>query len=312
MSESREEPTSLETTHARRGWLDQGERGSVFLIRLTVFLVTAFGRAVPRFVAKLVALYYTLASRTARDASRTFLTRLEGRAPSFSRIYRQVLRFTEVTLDAFFLVSGKRQHFTAHSNGTEHLSALREQGRGAILLGAHVGSFYAMRMRSAQRKLDLHAVVYTKNARMMNDALESLDPEGATRLIEMDPDAGLDFMLKIRELVDGGALVAILGDRTHGDARAVEADFLGAKAKFPAGPYLLASLLKCPVYLVFGMYEAPSHYELFCEPFAERIELPRKGRDEALARYVQAYADRLAYYVRRYPENWFNFFDFWR
>ena len=123
---------------------------------------------------------------------------------------------------------------------------------------------------------------------------------------------GVDFMLRIRELIDEGALVALLGDRVGKDDRAVEVDFMGGRARFPTGPYLLASMLKCPVYLTFGLYRDPDGYDLHCEPFAERIELPRGERQEALERYAQQYADRLEHYTRSAPDNWFNFYDFWR
>jgi len=91
----------------------------------------------------------------------------------------------------------------------------------------------------------------------------------------------------------------------------VEVDFFGAPAAFSTGPFILAAVLKCPIYLVFGLYFEPNRYELFCEPFAERIELPRRNRQEALEAVVSRYAARLETYCRRAPNNWFNFFDFW-
>jgi predicted LPLAT superfamily acyltransferase len=91
----------------------------------------------------------------------------------------------------------------------------------------------------------------------------------------------------------------------------VRAPFFGQDASFPAGPFLMASVLRCPVYLVFGIYRAPNHYDLHCERFAERVELPRKDRDEALRQWVRRYAERVEHYAREAPENWFNFFDFW-
>ncbi len=77
------------------------------------------------------------------------------------------------------------------------------------------------------------------------------------------------------------------------------------------GPYLLASVLHCPIYLTFGLYRGGNRYDMVCEPFAERVDLPRGAREEALAAYVQRYADRLAEHVQEAPDNWFNFFDFW-
>jgi len=296
-------------------WLSRKERGGVVAIRLTVFLVTVFGRTLTRLVARLVALYYVLTSPSARAGLRAFYLRLEGRAPSFGRLYRHFLRFVFSTLDAFFLASGKTRGFEVTRNGHQHLEALRVAKKGAILLGAHVGSFYAMRIQGHEEGLRLFALMHTKNARMLNDALEKLDPEGAARVVELDPEGGMDSMLKVKELLESGALVAILGDRIPPGAtedRIVRVPFLGAEAAFPAGPLLLAATLKCPVYLTFGLGRGANTYDLFCEPFAERIELPRGRRKEALAEWVKKYAERLEAFVRRSPENWFNFYDFWR
>jgi predicted LPLAT superfamily acyltransferase len=74
----------------------------------------------------------------------------------------------------------------------------------------------------------------------------------------------------------------------------------------------MAAALRCPVYLVFGLFHAPDHYELICEPFApEGLALPRAGRDEALRDVVARFAARVEHHARRAPDNWFNFYDFW-
>jgi hypothetical protein len=98
-------------------------------------------------------------------------------------------------------------------------------------------------------------------------------------------------------------------DRVSGP-RTVVASFLGRQASFPAGPFLIAATLRCPVYLAFGLYFAPRRYEFYCESLVEAIHLPRAGRDAALAEVVAAYAARLKHNCRLAPDNWFNFFDF--
>ncbi len=289
-------------------WRSTAERGSVLGIRIVLLFATAFGRGPARLFVRGLAFYYTLFAGRARAATRSYLERL-GEAPSFRRVHRQILRFAQVTLDALFLVAGKTQLFRIRRNGSEHLVRLKQERRGAILLGAHLGSFYAMRAQSGDEGLPVYAVVYTRHAQRINSVLDELDPESGARLLQMGQ--GVDFMLKIRELLEQGALIALLGDRVGADDRAVEVDFLGAKARLPAGPYILAATLGCPVYLTFGLYRDPDRYDLYCEPFAEKVELPRKERAEALARYAQRYADRLAHFVRLAPDNWFNFYDFW-
>lgn len=291
-----------------QSWRTTAERGSVLGIRFVLWLATVLGRAPARLFVRILAFYYTLFSRVARRATRDYLERV-GEEPSFGRVYKQILRFSQVTLDSLFFVSGKLSHYEVTETGREHIMGLLDAKQGAILLGAHVGSMYAMRAKGRTERLPLHAIVYTKHAERINTVLREISPESHAQLLQMGE--GVDFMLRIRDLIDGGAIVALLGDRVGADDRAVEAEFFGRTARFPAGPYILASMLKCPVYLTFGLYRDPRTYDLHCEPFAERIELPRKGREEALRRYAQKYASRLEHYVKMAPDNWFNFFDFW-
>ncbi len=290
-------------------WRTTAERGSILGIRAGLWLATVFGRAPARLLVRALAFYYTLFSGGAREATRIYL-RHAGEPSTNGRVYTQILRFAQVTLDSLFFVSGKIGAFRIERNGHEHLEALKREKRGAILLGGHLGSFYAMRAQSGAEDLPLYAVVYTKHAQRINAVLAEIDPESNARLLQMGE--GVDFMLKIRELLEQGALIALLGDRVGSDARAVEVDFLGEKARFPVGPYILAAALKCPVYLTFGLYRDPNRYELFCEPFAEKIVLPRKERQAALKEHAQRYAARLESFCRRAPDNWFNFYDFWR
>ena len=291
-------------------WRGIAERGSVLGIKATVVVATMFGRTITRGLVALIALYYTLVSSTARRSVTDFRRRL-GLPTGFSASYRHVLRFAQCALDALFFLRGKVGFFEVTRNGHEHLDELRRTRTSAILLGGHIGSFYAMRQQSQVETLPLYPVQYTRNAKRFNAVLRELDPSTTTRLIEVGAPGDVDFILAIREKLEHGALVAILGDRMQADSKTVEVDFLGSRALFPAGPYFLAATLKQPVYFTCGLYRGGAHYELFCIPFADRIELPRGQRMEAVQAYAQQYADLLARFCREQPDNWFNFYDFW-
>lgn len=292
------------------GWLEAREKGGVLGIRLVTWLATAFGRGPARAVVSLVCAYYVLLHRDVRRASGAYLARINERV-TLGMIYRHVRTFGHVALDRLFLLRGRNDLFAIESHGTERLREAREAGRGAVLLGAHLGSFEALRAMGAKREYPIHIVGYFRNARMINAALQAASPGTLTRVIEVDPDH-VRFALRLKELIARGEFVAILADRVGLNARTVTADFLGAPAPFPAGPFLLAAALRCPVLLTLGIFREPDRYDLHCEPFADPLTLARGQRDADLAAHVQRYAARVEHHCRLAPDNWFNFYDFWR
>ncbi len=302
--------TASPPTSAGSEWLSVAEKGSVVGIRLTVWLATAAGRLPARWLMRVVALWYTLLHPGVRHASRDLGERLGQQRRGLHAIYRHVLCFAEAALDRLWLVQGRGDLFELTRDGHDHLERLHASGRGAILLSAHVGSTAAMAIGGHDERLRIRIVGYFKNAKMINAALYRLNPHAAAQVVHIEPGRA-DTVLDLKDRIDRGELLAIAADRVGLNDRTVQVEFLGQPAPFPAGPFLLAAMLQCPVYFVCGIYRAPNRYELHCEPFADRVELPRKDREAALHRAVGQYADRVAHYVRAAPDNWFNFYKFW-
>ena len=124
----------------------------------------------------------------------------------------------------------------------------------------------------------------------------------------------MNQIFALKELIERGEYVALLADRPapYGSPRLTELPFLGGKAAFPQNPWILASLLECPVYLVTGLRTRLRHYRVRVRKLADRVELPRRTRATAITGYMQVYADHLAEICREFPYQWFNFYDFWR
>ncbi len=291
-------------------WLDQRERGAVLGIRFVFWLATLFGRWPARQFVRVLAIFYAVFDRNAKRASRTWLERVHGRSVTWFEVYHHISMFAQVALDRIFLLEGKTEVFEVTRTGNEHLIGLAREQRGAILLGAHLGSFEAMRVSADEESFPVSIVGHFENARMVNALLAEVDPEMADSVIHVGDDP-IGFALKIRDRLAQGHMIAVLGDRVGLNEKTVTVDFFGRSARFPAAPFILAAALRAPVYLVFGLYYEPNRYELFCEPFAERIELPRAERGEALQRMVQQYAIAVERFCRKAPDNWFNFYDFW-
>ncbi len=292
-------------------WLSTGERGALLGIRFVLWLATALGRAPARGFVALLVLWYAAFDRTARRASKAWHERVHGRPAGFWDVYRHLRCFSNVALDRIFFLKGKTGWLKLDRTGTEHLQALKDEKQGAILLGAHLGSFEAMRAGGQTKAYPINIVGYFQNAKMINALFDQLNPDMAARVIHTGENP-IGLALKVRQCIENGELVALLGDRVGLNDKAVNVQFMGDPAPFATGPFLLAHAMKCPVYLVFGLYTEPNHYHLHCEPFADRIELPRSRRQAALTEAVQRYADRVEHYARTAPNNWFNFYDFWQ
>lgn len=274
-------------------------------------VANVLGRPAARLVVHFPAIYFFLFHPDARRASREYLTRVTGRPATATMAYRHILCFARVTLDRIFLLQHRDSLFRAVHTGHEYIPRLQATGRGAILLSAHLGSSASMSLGDRANRLKINIAGYFQNARMINSILERLDPEASARVIHLDP-ARVESVLAIRERIAAGEMIAMTADRSGINERSVRVPFFGEPAAFPTAPFLLAALLRCPVYLVFGLYREPNVYELYCEPFEEdRLVLPRRERDAALASCAERYARRVEHYCRLAPYNWFNFYDFW-
>ncbi len=290
-------------------WHEIPERGSALAIRLLLSLTRLLGRSGTSLLLVPIAWWYVLFAPSVRRASRDYLRRL-GMEGSLPEVAAHVRCFAQVALDRYFWLSGDTKEFAVTTNGEEHLLRLQSEGQGAILLLAHVGSFEALRGMGWERDLKIHAPGYFGNARRINAALTGLKRKVEANVIAIrqgDPTIGFEVEDRIR----AGEIVGIMVDRVSLGGRPVAAPFLGSQAQLASSPFLLAAALECPIYLSYGLFTPPNRYDLHCELFAERVDIPRANRQQAVASYVGAYAARLEQICRSAPNNWFNFFDFW-
>ena len=182
-------------------------------------------------IAPLVA-YFVAFAPAARRASRDYLKRV-GLPHDLRAVFAHCLRFGHCTLDRLFWALGESTRFQVTCTGREHLDGLVAARRGALLVGAHLGSFEAMRGMAARQAMPLNIVGYFKNARLVNGVLERLNPDAATRVIGVEP--GVDFVLKLKERIEAGELVALLADRVGLGERAVESTSSASACRFRRG-----------------------------------------------------------------------------
>lgn len=293
-------------------WLEQRERGSLAAMRLMTWITLALGYRTGRALLYPICLYFMMFSPRARTASRRYLARALGRRPGFTDVFRHFHAFASTLHDRIAILSARTAHIDVNVHGYEVLDAMLARGRGCLLLGSHLGSFEILRaVGESRRGLIINLVMHEGNARKNSRWLRAAAPELAQRII---PPGTPGTMLRVRECLQRGEIVAMLGDRSLAGEHTVDCEFLGANARFPAGPLHAVALLKSPVVLFFCLYRGAGRYDACLELLAEQIELDADGataREDALAPWVSRYARRLEAHAREAPYNWFNFYDFW-
>ncbi|MBQ4665508.1 glycosyltransferase family 2 protein [Aeromonas hydrophila] len=305
----------------RTHWSRTPERGSLLGMQIMLTSYRLLGRRGFSLLLYPVIGYFWLTGRAQRQASQAYLARLERFArtqgvalpPEPRSSFRHFLRFGEAALDKLAGWRGDITEQEVELVGAEHYQAAINSGQGILLLGSHLGDLELCRaLGSRKQGLRINALVFTRHAARFNALLKQINPDSHLNLIQVQ-ELGADTAILLKEKLERGEWVVIVGDRTSvtREKRVIWADFLGAPAPFPLGPFVLSSVLGCPVYLMFGLKEQGS-FRVHFEPFADGEPLPRQGRQQILASRVQAYADRLQHHCLQAPLDWFNFFDFWQ
>ena len=266
-----------------------------------------------------VVIYYWLVNRTARHASQAYLNRLAIFAPglkltgSLYGSYLHFISFANSLVDKLAAWSGSIRQADVVYEGREALLAEASKGRGILLLGAHLGNLEVCRLiAEIDNTPPINVLVHTKHAQKFNSALRQTNQKSELNLIQVTEITAATAQL-LSDKIDAGELVIMAADRTpvSNQQRVSKAVFLGSEALFPQGPFILASLLKCPVFTLFCLRQQDK-FAIYLEPFCDPIKLQRNNREQVLQQLIQRYAERLQAYCLKEPLQWFNFFDFWQ
>jgi predicted LPLAT superfamily acyltransferase len=226
-------------------------------------------------------------------------------------VLRHFREFALVLYDRMVVWSGALDAMEFEHDGSERIFELGRKGEGALLLGAHIGSLDMMGFIARRYDLKINVVAFQRNAERINAFLQSL---GATnvRIIPLEPGS-LVAAFAVRACIERGEFAVMMADRvTPGAAeRSAPVEFLGREARFPLGPFLLAGVLGCPVYLAFCLHTGDARYTTVMRPLAAPGRVRRPAREAWARELLGRYVERIEETCRRHPYQWFNFFDFW-
>lgn len=298
-------------------WANHKERGSLRLMQLTAFGVKLLGRRLLSPLLYGIVLYFFVFGGRARRSIGQYQQRLadwSGQSalrPTRRRVFGQFMAFADALLDKLDVWNGRLKIEDIDIIDPALLRTQLRAERGQMLVGAHLGNLEVCRaLAELGEKVTMNVLVHTKHAEQFN---RLLGEAGAShlRLIQVS-ELNPAVMLQLNQRLENGEWLAIAGDRVPlQGGRQVRVDFLGQPAAFPQGPWLLAGLLKCPVNLLFCL-KREGRYRVILEPFAEAVIWRRSDRDQVIAHWAGRYAERLGHYCLEAPQQWFNFYPFWK
>lgn len=290
-------------------WTRQPERGSVALMRLIAWIGLHLGRPTARAILYPICLYFMWFAPAPRRAGRAYLARALGRPASWGEQFRHIHTFASTILDRIFLLNERLDLFEFHLHGEALARQASQGGQGRLVLGAHMGSFEAVRAIGHQvpDAPPVALLMYEANAQKMRRVLGAINPNLTQEIIALGE---FDAMLRVQTRLAEGAFIGMLADRSFQSDEVRWLPFLGAPAPFPLGPFRLAALLRRPLLLMLGLYQGGRRYDIHFELLAD-FSQPGLDRQQAVEQALAHYVARLEHYCRASPYNWFNFYDFW-
>lgn len=285
---------------------DGKSRGTLLGYKIFVFFIKKVGIRSAYLVLYLVSFYYFLSARKSNKAIFGYFRNRQKYSffKAVISLYRSYLIFGKVLIDKVAINSGLREKFTYEFDGIHTLKKVLADKKGGILISAHIGNFEVAEKFFADIDFDMQINLVTTDMErnIIKEYLESISEKSSIKYIIVKDD--MSHIFDINTALSNNELICFTGDRYFDGSKTLEAEFLGEKATFPMGPFLIASRLKVPVVFVYVMKEPKLHYHLY----AREAEVKYRDAQGLLETYV----NNLESMLHKYPLQWFNYFDFWK
>jgi predicted LPLAT superfamily acyltransferase len=291
-------------------------RGGVLGHRIFVFLLKHFNLSVVYFILNFVVLYYFFNSRKSFRAIYKFYHQALKlkRTKSFFRVYSTYYKFGQILLDKTIVLAGMSNKFTYNFDGEEYLREISAAGKGGLLIGAHMGSWDMAGFLLKRLDYKVNIMFYDADQRDVKEFLAQTyggkEIDERVNFIVIKDD--LSHLIEMRNALNKGEVLTVMGDRFLEMHKSFRLNFMGMEAEFPAGPFYIATRFDIPVTFVFTMKEKKSHYHFYASKPKYYKNISGTGNeDNDMQILMYDYIAMLEIFVQKYPEQWFNFFDFW-
>ena len=256
-----------------------------------------------------VVLFFVIKCRKERNAIWLYYRQIlkYGVLKSSLKIYSHFFVFAQTIVDKVAIRYGFSHKFKYTFENADEAIALMSRPQGAIFLGAHIGSWEVGSHIFSKYDKTMNILMVDAEYQRIKNVIEKSGEDPGYKIIPINEDS-IEAILRVKKALADGEILGIQGDRYIDEKRKKEVEFLGRKADFPEGPFLMASKLRTPVVIYFAMREKMSYNFIF--KYVDNKEgLSAKDYQEKI---FNEYLKLLEETVKRYPQQWFNFYSFWK
>lgn len=311
-------------------WADEKE---VISSNKPLLLVLGLMRKLPDYLVFVliypISFFFYIFSKRGRVEAKNYQRQMKeftgGKVPLKISPFKQILSFSLCVMEKMegWLGNYHYNELVTHDDDLKSLQSQLEQGKGALFIGSHLGNIELLRSLSSfgengvNKKISVTTIMELGATEQFNRTLKEVNPTVDFQVI--DPEKiGVNTIVELQEQIENGGLVVITGDRTSARSRSriIREKFLGKEADFPYGVFVLALLLKAPVYYVFGLrtktVSLRPRYNLFVEKSKINFESNRSERNEKIHALCREFVEKLQNYCVQFPYQWYNFYNFWK
>jgi len=277
--------------------------------QIFVWVLKNFGVLPAYFLLRFVALYYFLVSyKSSRQIYSLYHHKLGfSRVKSILKIYTNYYLLGQSIIDKVVVMSGIKNSFTYDFDGEENLREIVSLKKGGMLLSAHIGNWDIAGHLFKRLDTRIHIIMFDGEQEKIKEYLDNITGKKSINIIFIKND--LSHIYEISDAFANNELVCMHADRFLEGNKTMTNDFLGEKARFPMGPFLLASRFQVPVSYVFAVKESKLHYHFFASKIKNYSNLEKSV---VMEKMLQEFTVEMEQKVKRYPEQWFNYFNFWQ
>lgn len=283
-------------------------KGTPLGYRIFVWVLKTFGVLPAYFLLRFVALYYFFFSfRASRQIYNLYRQKLGySQFSSIKKVYKNYYLLGQSIIDKVVVMSGIKNDFSFDFDGEENLREIAALQKGGILLSAHIGNWDVAGHLFKRLETPINIVLYDGEHKQIKQYLEGITGKRSVKIIVIKND--LSHIYAISNAFANNELVCMHADRFIEGNKTMSANFLGTPARFPMGPFLLAATFKVPVSFVFALKESTLHYHFFARAIKDYAGI---SKEAMMQQMLNDFAGEMENKVKQYPEQWFNYFNFW-